>query len=309
MSPLPVICEVNCTNRMPVWLLRRPSGALQRLNRNSKILKEPSVSFTQLYENMSIRIANCLPIEITRLKKVSKIYEKRREYTKAIDKFWHIVLSQHPEFADYVRAQDFKYLELIKDIYVSWDASTSTDESVDPTTFSITFEFEQSEDGDFPAQTVTKRFQKEVIDPEELQILEQKRKKGSLSDDEDGQMPEETERLVSTNTEIIWPKSYDSINPSKVVDKKTTLGKKNYRAGMKSFFGWFRWTGRKPGKEFPNGDDFARLFADDIFPSAVLYYTEAQRDGLEEEMESDASEPLDLSDSENVPRGLKRKLD
>lgn len=245
--------------------------------------------------------------EISRLKAVSKIFKTRSDHTKVLDKFWHIVLSQHPEFAEYIRAQDFKYIETILDIYVSWDAAESTDNGVDPGNFSITFDFKGTEDGDFPAQIVTKKFWIEQIDPEELAATASKKKSSAnLSDDEDD-TSEDTERLVSEAADIIWPKSYDSINPSKITEKKTPQGKKNYRAGMKSFFGFFKWTGRKPGKEFPNGDDLARLFADDLFPSAVKYYTEAQRDGLEEEVDSDASEPLDLSEDES--KGTKRKRD
>lgn len=242
------------------------------------------------------------------MRKIAKIYSKRQEHTKNIEKFWHIVLSQHPEFAEYIKPQDFKYLELIKDIFVAWDAAQSEENMIDPANFSITFEFGSSEDEDFPAQTVTKKFQLEAIDPEELQRRADL-KRDSLNDDDDD-FPDERERLVSENADIIWPKSYDSINPSKITDKKSAIGKKNYRAGMKSFFGWFRWTGKKLGKEFPSGDDFARLFADELFPQAVMYYTEAQRDGLEEEVDSDASEPLDLSDQEDVDevrKGVKRK--
>ncbi|CCH42174.1 Vacuolar protein sorting-associated protein [Wickerhamomyces ciferrii] len=243
--------------------------------------------------------------EIARLKSVQSIYSKRRSFTRNIDKFWNIVLSQHPEFSEYIRSSDFKFLELIKDIYVSWDvASTSASEDSTPGDFSITFEFEGLDD-DFPEQTIVKKFKLETFDPEDLPKSKSKKRDIDNSDDEAD--ADETERLVSESIDIIWPKSYDSINPSKIQDKKSDAGKKNYRAGMKSFFGWFKWTGRKPGKEFPSGDDFARLFSEEIFPYAVKYYTEAQRDGLEEEEDSDASEPLDLSDEEGDSRGTKRK--
>lgn len=238
------------------------------------------------------------------MRNVQKIYQKRSEHTKKIDRFWHVVLSQHPEFAEYIRSSDFKYLELIKDIYVSWDVSQPGSESQNPGDFSITFEF-NSLDDDFPAQTIVKEFKVEVIDPEEI-AAKTKSKRKNIDDSEEEDDLHDTERLVSKSVDIIWPKSYDSINPSKITDKKTSKGKKNYRTGMKSFFGWFKWTGLKPAKEFPSGEDFARLFPEDIFPYAVKYYTEAQRDGLEEEDDSDASEPLDLSDNEES-RGIKRK--
>lgn len=195
-------------------------------------------------------------------------------------------------------------MELIKDIYVSWNVASSDSSSSNPGDFSVTFEFNALDD-DFPAQTIVKKFKLENVDPEEL--AKSKPKKKNLDDSDDEDAGDDSERLVSENVDIIWPKSYDSINPSKIQDKKTAEGKKNYRAGMKSFFGWFKWTGRKPAKEFPSGENFARLFSEDIFPYAVKYYTEAQRDGLEEEDDSDASEPLDLSDNEEESRGTKRK--
>lgn len=215
------------------------------------------------------------------------------------------MLSQHPEFSEYIRSSDFKYLELIKDIYVTWDVSQPESESSNPGDFSITFEFNGLGD-DFPAQIIVKKFKLENIDPEEI-AAKSKSKKKNIDDSDDEDNADDTERLVSENVDIVWPKSYDSINPVKIQDKKTPEGKKNYRTGMKSFFGWFKWTGRKPAKEFPNGEDFARLFSEDIFPYAVKYYTEAQRDGLEEEDDSDASEPLDLSDNDDDSRGTKRK--
>lgn len=187
---------------------------------------------------------------------------------------------------------------------MSWDVAASDSSSSNPGDFSITFEFNALED-DFPAQTIVKKFKLENIDAEELAKSKPKKRNVDDSDDEDA--VDEIERLVSQNVDIIWPKSYDSINPSKIEDKKTAEGKKNYRAGMKSFFGWFKWTGLKPAKEFPSGEDFARLFSEDLFPYAVKYYTEAQRDGLEEEDDSDASEPLDLSDNDEESRGTKRK--
>jgi hypothetical protein len=187
-------------------------------------------------------------------------------------------------------------LELIKEIHVTWGIDDSGEAS-SPDNFSITFKFDQLGD-DFPEQTITKNFTLEKIDPEEA---------FKNNEDEEGDDDIVTERLISDSVPITWPKSYDSINPSKIANKKTPEGKKNYRAGMKSFFGWFKWTGKKPGKEFPSGDDLARLFADDIFTNAVKYYTEAQRDGLEEECDSDASEPLDLSedDEEHVEKKQK----
>ncbi|KAH3680114.1 hypothetical protein WICMUC_000515 [Wickerhamomyces mucosus] len=221
-----------------------------------------------------------------------------------LDRFWNIVLSQHPEFAEYIRSQDFTYLESIKDIFVSWDAANSDDTNVDPGNFSITFVFNGTDD--FQEQTVVKNFWIEKIDSEEA-VTKRKASKDASEDENYGNNFDETERLVSEIAHIIWPKSYDTINPSKISDKKSSEGKKNYRAGMKSFFGWFKWTGRKPGKEFPHGEELAKLFSDDIFPNAVKYYTEAQRDGLEEELDSDASEPLDLSDDEKEVRGTKRK--
>lgn len=227
--------------------------------------------------------------EIARLRSVQQLYDQRRAYTASIDGFWQIVLTQHPEFSEYVSSEDLKYVEQISNIHIQWDiAAPDADEAADPGDFAITFEF-SARGSDFPAQTVTKEFKLEQVDPHTA---------GPVGDD-DSETEPETQKLVSESVEIVWPRSYDSINPGKIQDKKTPEGKKRYRAGMKSLFAFFRWTGLKPGKEFPNGEELARLFSEDIFPYAVKYYTEAQRDGLEEELDSDASEALDLSGDES----------
>lgn len=227
------------------------------------------------------------------------IYAKRDEMIAKIPSFWKIVLSQHSNFANFIRASDFKYVDCIDNVEVKWDQDAN---------YNITIKFNEIQ-GDFPSQTVTKAFKIAKIENDMKGKTEE-----DLEDDEEGEEADVIEKLVSKPVDIIWPKSYDHINPAKIEDKKSTEGKRNYRTGMKTLFGWFKWTGLKPGKEFPNGDSLAELFAEDLYPYCVKYYTEAQRD-LEDEM-SDASEegdsaeePLDISDDDDDEVDGEQKAD
>lgn len=204
-------------------------------------------------------------IENERIEKMKEVYKRRDENIKKIDGFWKIVLSQHTEFSNFVRASDFKYIDLIESIKVDW-------KNIDD--FDIIIHFNKSGDDDLVEQTIVKKCRREFR---------------SDGDDED-------EVLISEVADIKWPKKYDSINPDLIKDKKTDEGKKNYRSGMKSFFGWFRWTGLKPGKEFPHGQELITLIIEDLYPYCVRYYVEAQRDFADERSESGSSEDeaLDL---------------
>ncbi|CCE62086.1 hypothetical protein TPHA_0B04160 [Tetrapisispora phaffii CBS 4417] len=209
-------------------------------------------------------------VEEYRLSKMKPLYVERDLIIEKIPDFWKIVLSQHSDFANYLRASDFTYVDCIEDVKVNW-------ETVDK--FSITIKFSGIE-GDFEAQTVTKHFSRQrVIDDGNTG------RKGNEEEEEE----EEGELLSSEVVDIKWPNKYDKINPDKIEDKKSNEGKKNYRTGMKSLFAWFRWTGLKPGKEFPHGDSFVTLFVEDLYPYCVKYYTEAQRD-LEDENDDTGSE-------------------
>lgn len=235
-------------------------------------------------------------IELYRLKNMQPMIDRRDKIIDAIPEFWKIVLSQHTNFADYVRASDFKYIDAIKKVKVDWLVLEDAKEySIGD--FRLTIEFGEIK-GDFKAQTVKKTFR-----------LIKKEQGNDKDEDEDDVL--EDEQLVSEPTEIEWPLSYNNINPSLITDKRSKEGKKNYRQGMKSLFGWFKWTGRKPGKEFPHGDSLATLFSEDLYPYCVKYYTEAQRD-LEDEEDEDSEdnsseEPLDLGDELEQDEGSEKK--
>lgn len=206
-----------------------------------------------------------------RLSVLQPVYNKRNALIQDVPDFWKIVLTQHQDFADYIQVEDFKYVENISSIEIDW-------ESIDE--FQITFNFQGIED-DFPKQKVCKKFKLEYdvdkvynpnkLKPEELEDME------------------EFGYWTSEPCAIQWPASYNGFNPAKIMDKSSAIGKKNYRKGMKSFFGWFKWTGLKIGKEFPNGQDLATLFTDDIYPHCLKYYTQAHRD-LEDERDGTDSE-------------------
>ncbi|KAL3233883.1 Uncharacterized protein RNJ44_03923 [Nakaseomyces bracarensis] len=243
-------------------------------------------------------------IELYRLNKMQPMIDRRDKIIDNIPEFWKVVLSQHTNFADYVRASDFKYIDAIKKVRIDWLVLE------DPKAYSIgdfklTIEFGEIK-GDFKAQIVEKVFR----------LIKKEQSKGEENDNgDDDDDALEDEQLVSEPTAIEWPKSYNSINPDLITDKRSKEGKKNYRQGMKSLFGWFKWTGRKPGKEFPHGDSLATLFSEDLYPYCVKYYTEAQRDLEDEEDDSEdssAEEPLDLEDDseqESGPDKKKIKLD
>ncbi|SCU96846.1 LADA_0H03048g1_1 [Lachancea dasiensis] len=237
-------------------------------------------------------------VEILRLSKLSPIYATRNKAIVGIPEFWKVVLSQHSDFANYVRAADLKYVDCINSISVKWPCTDDT--TADNREFSITIDFEGIE-GDFDSQVVTKVFKIEH-DVSKLRYKGKATEEELLRDEELG-------FLTSTPCEIKWPKSFNHINPGLVVDKSTVEGKKNYRTGMKSLFAWFKWTGLKLGKEFPNGDGLAALFRDDIFPNCTKYYTEAQIDLEDENIEEEdmSDEPLQLdSDFDDYERDSKR---
>ncbi|KAH3665490.1 hypothetical protein OGAPHI_003676 [Ogataea philodendri] len=219
-------------------------------------------------------------LERVRFEKIQPIYSKRRGLLIEIASFWYIVLAEHEDFQEYIQTQDMKYLEYIKEIYVEYLVED------DPLKFSITFGFE-APNGEIPTQSVTKVFEK-------------------TRDADSGE-----EKLVSSAVGFDWPKDLDSINPLLIKSKGdlTPADKKNYRTGMKSFFAFFAWTGKKPGKEYRHGEDLALLIAEDLFPHATKYYTEAAP-GLGDEEEDEelgsSSEELDLDDE---PDSKRIKLD
>lgn len=87
-------------------------------------------------------------IESYRLKKLAPLYARRDEIIQRIPGFWRVVLSQHDEFADHIKASDFKYVDAIKSIVVHW--KTFQD-------YEIEFKFNAIE-GELKEQTIKKHF-------------------------------------------------------------------------------------------------------------------------------------------------------
>ncbi|CCD25715.1 Vps75p NDAI_0F03970 [Naumovozyma dairenensis CBS 421] len=237
-------------------------------------------------------------VELYRLKKMVPFYKQRDSYINDIPGFWRVVLSQHSDFANYIRASDFKYIDQIEKIQLEWLILKDENES-NVRDFSVTFYFNGIED-DFEEQIVTKTFK--IVKSDTINDNKSTKKSNVNEDISEDENEEEIEDILTSEpVDIKWPASYDSINPSVIVDKRSPEGKKKYRQGMKSFFGWFKWTGKKPGKEFPHGDDLAVLISEDLYPYCVKYYTEAQRDLEDENNDSDedsSEEPLDLPGNE-----------
>lgn len=213
-------------------------------------------------------------VEIFRIKKTQSIYADRRAITSTIPQFWYIVLAQNDDFADYVRAEDLKFLDYLDDIYVHFDIADS-DSPNHYRDFSITVSF-KDDSGVVPTQTVTKRFH---------------------VSEENGE-----ETITSDVAEVQWPAELADTCPATIRRNKngefTADQKKKYRQGMKSFFAWFEWTGTKPNKEFRAGEDLTRLIIDELFPNAVKYYAEALQNDQESEEDSLEGEELDVSDAE-----------
>lgn len=214
-------------------------------------------------------------VEIYRIKKTQSIYANRREITSAVPKFWYIVLAENDSFGDFIRPEDFKFLEFITDIYVHYDVADGED-PIAYRNFSISFTFED-ENHSIEKQTVTKKF---------------------IVTDVDGE-----EQLTSEPASLIWPKELADICPSTIKENKkgdnySTEEKKRYRQGMKTLFAWFDWTGKRPAKEFKSGDELARLIAEDLFPNAVKYYVEAINNDQESDVGSSEGEELDVSEDE-----------
>ncbi|KAL6929165.1 hypothetical protein ACO0SA_002505 [Hanseniaspora valbyensis] len=199
------------------------------------------------------------------------VFEERYNIIANIPNFWKTVLQTHPEFSDFIPVSDFKFLDLLKNLKVVMLSSTD---------FSITFQFDELKESNFPAQTLTKTFKltKDIT----------KLKYTSKLTDEQLEDMQEFGFLTSEPVEITWPSDYDSINPNKISIKTDKDFKQNYRAGMKTVFAWFNWTGLKHGKEFPNGDGFANLFMEDIYPHCLKHYIVAKRDIEDEVGESDS---------------------
>lgn len=224
------------------------------------------------------------------------IYENRRIYLNQIPKFWYIVLAQHEEFQEYISVEDMKYIELISDIYVEFKNSIDDDGLIPKKAFSITMSFkntEENKDNKIKEQQVTKEFEWE-LDPSTGM-----------------------RKLVSEKVAFEWPINLQKIDPETIKSnvkkenrKLTSEEKKFYRQGMRSFFSFWSWTGRKEGKEYRNGEELASLISEDIFPGALDYYVIAQNNGGEDgDSDDDAisGEELDLSDPEEEASSSKRQ--
>lgn len=101
-------------------------------------------------------------IELYRLKKLEPLYSRRDSIIQNIPGFWRVVLSQHDDFADHIKASDFKYVDAIKSIIVHW--KTFQD-------YEIEFQFDEVE-GELKKQTIKKHFltRDEVLTSEPVDI-------------------------------------------------------------------------------------------------------------------------------------------
>lgn len=225
-------------------------------------------------------------LEIRRIRSTHHHYQHRSLIVRKIPKFWYIVFAENDDFADYVSPDDLRYLESIENIDVTFKIATakepfSQDDLDHHRDFSIAFTFTSS--GSVPPQVVTKPFYSQMRNGEEY--------------------------ITSEPVDVQWPPELELINPQRIKRENREQPllsklKKDYRSGMKSFFSWFAWTGQKPGKEFRNGEDVARLIVDDLYVNALKYYILAlpnansgdDEDDSDLEQDSSEGEPLDLGE-------------
>ncbi|EMR09568.1 hypothetical protein PNEG_02154 [Pneumocystis murina B123] len=201
------------------------------------------------------------------------LYEKRANVLRKIPKFWPIALEAAPsdEFSVYINPEDANVLEHLIDLRVYRP-------NEDPRDIKIVFEFEPNEYLESNSLYLEKLFR----------YSSQKAEASSSNTDK------EPSQLISEKVNIKWKKNKDLTKPTKGV--------------APSFFTWFLWTGEN-NDIFEDGEELAIFIAEDLYPNAVKYFTDA----LQENEEND-DEEIDLENengdniSEEEPPKKKTRL-
>lgn len=222
--------------------------------------------------------------EVYRIKKSQRAYFQRQRLVQNIDKFWYIVLSQHEDFAEYIRPSDYQYFEYLKDVYVQWEVAddysktevnADLEPSIDleslggnPGNFSITFQFDtdNAPNIDLESQTITKHFKTVLIpDSEKRQKREALKRNKQQHEARDvqkfGDSHQKQKIAITESEEGEEQEDYDfedcleSKLISEAVDFKwpTSLQNASLREKRKSFFGFFIWTGNEEDNQFIGG--------------------------------------------------------
>ncbi|KAG4303328.1 hypothetical protein PCANB_000375 [Pneumocystis canis] len=183
------------------------------------------------------------------------LYEKRASVLRKIPKFWPIVLEAAPgdELSVYISPDDANVLEHLIDLRVYRP-------NEDPRDINIIFEFEPNEYLESNSLHIEKLFT----------YSSQKAEAPSSNSDK------EPSQLISNKVDINWKKKKNLI--------KSTKGT------APSFFTWFSWTGKDNNDVFEDGEELAIFIAEDLYPNAVKYFTDA----LQENEEEDEDAEIDL---------------
>lgn len=137
----------------------------------------------------------------------------------------------------------------------------------DPRDIKIVFEFEPNEYLESSSLYIEKLFR----------YSSQKAEASSFNADK------EPSQLISEKVNIKWKKDRDLTKPTKGV--------------APSFFTWFSWTG-EDNDVFEDGEELAIFIAEDLYPNAVKYFTDALQENEENE---DEEIDLENENGDNIP--------
>ncbi|KAG5518279.1 hypothetical protein PMAC_003075 [Pneumocystis sp. 'macacae'] len=204
----------------------------------------------------------------------SPLYEKRASVLKKIPRFWPIVLEAAPgdELSTYISSEDTNVLEHLIDLRVYRP-------NEDPRDINIVFEFEPNDYLEQNSLCLEKLFT----------YSSQKAEASSSCSDK------EPSQLISKKVEISWKKNKNLTKQAKGV--------------APSFFTWFSWTGEDNNDVFEDGEELAIFIAEDLYPNAVKYFTDALQENEEDEdAEIDLETGIFYETSESEPPKKKTKV-
>ncbi|WBW73548.1 CENP-A histone disassembly chaperone Ccp1 [Schizosaccharomyces osmophilus] len=216
----------------------------------------------EAFENLANLEQDFGKAEIEILRKQNELFkplfEKRRDILKNIRNFWVVVLeAAGDEISQYITPEDSILLEKLENIYVErYDKE-------DPRNVRITLTFQSND----------------YLEDDNLSLVKEVCVKESTTKDEEG--------LEKTNTSLV----------SKPTDIKWKTGKSLFRKNQDSppnFFDYFRWTGEEEEDDF-DGASLTIFLAEDLFPNAVKYFTEAM---TEEASDEEGSVDLEEEDDD-----------
>ncbi|KTW31179.1 uncharacterized protein T551_01252 [Pneumocystis jirovecii RU7] len=202
------------------------------------------------------------------------LYEKRACVLRKIPKFWPIVLEAAPgdELSTYISSEDANVLEHLIDLRVYRP-------NEDPRDINIVFEFEPNE-----------YLEQNSLYLEKLFTYSSQKAEASSSNSD-----KEPSQLISKKVEIKWKKNKNFTKPAKGV--------------APSFFTWFSWTGEGNNDVFEDGEELAIFIAEDLYPNAVKYFTDALQENEEEDEDAEIDLETENGDetSESEPPKKKAK--